>query len=333
MKKPLTSILLLVLLFSIIIPLYSFAQNGVNLKNNDKIYHRPNRSNRIFIPRFDSLFLSNKYNESIVYNQNIINDTHSSLYKTNLGIYRIATCYSKINNIDSAYYYLNKYMINSEDDRAILVDKNFDTLRFYVDRWNKVKRNIENGFVKNIGVVRDTNLAIQLFYLGIEDQKYRMILPILNQYDTTDQVKEDTNNFLMQRTCIDIIEKYGIPTISMVGSFASGQFFFILQHTELEVIEKYYPKVKKAWKKGDYDSIDYAMLTDRLLMYNGNDQIYGSQIMMRTDHKKYPNKYILYPVKDFKNVNKRRKEMGFTETVEEYVKRFPDGFIPEEYYK
>ena len=249
MKKQLTSIVLFILLFSIVIPLYSFSQNGENSKNYDKIYHRPNIGTRIFIPRFDSLFLSNKYKESIVYNQGIINDTHSSLYKTNLGIYRIAASYSKINNIDSAYYYLNKYMINSEDDRAILVDKNFDTLRFYVDIWNEVKRNIENGFVKDIGVVKDTNLAIQLFYLGIEDQKYRMILHYLNQYDTTDQIKEDTNNFSMQRTCIDIIEKYGIPTISMVGSFASDQFFFILQHTELEVIEKYYSKIKKLGKK------------------------------------------------------------------------------------
>ena len=136
----------------------------------------------------------------------------------------------------------------------------------------------------------------------------------------------------MQRTCIDIIEKYGLPTISMVGSFASDQFFFILQHTELEIIEKYYPKVKKAWEKGDYDSIDYAMLTDRLLMFKGNDQIYGTQIVMRTDHDKYPNKHILYPVKDFKNVNKRRKKMGFKETVEEYVKR-RNAIIPEEYYK
>ena len=324
---------LFILLAILLLNNLCFAQNILSKKTIDKIYHRSNRGTRIFIPRFDSLFLSNKYKESIVYNQNIINDTNSSLYKTNLGIYRIAACYSKINNIDSAYYYLNKYIINSEDDRAILVDKNFDTLRFYVDRWNEVKKNIENGFVKNIGVVKDTNLAIQLFYLGIEDQKYRMILHVLDQYDTTDQVKEDTNNFSMQRTCIDIIEKYGIPTISIVGNFASGQFFFILQHTELKVIEKYYPKVKKAWKKGDYDSIDYAMLTDRLLMYKGKDQIYGTQIMMRTDHKKYPNKYILYPVKDFKNVNKRRKEMGFKETVEEYVKRHSGAFIPKEYYE
>jgi len=54
---------------------------------------------------------------------------------------------------------------------------------------------------------------------------------------------------------------------------------------------------------------------------------------MRTDHKKYPNKYILYPVKDFKNVNKRRREMGFKETVEEYVKRHSGAFIPKEYYE
>ncbi len=40
MKNQLTSILLFVFLFSIIIPLYLFSQNGVKEKNNNKVYHK-----------------------------------------------------------------------------------------------------------------------------------------------------------------------------------------------------------------------------------------------------------------------------------------------------
>ena len=75
------------------------------------------------------------------------------------------------------------------------------------------------------------------------------------------------------------------------------------------------------------------MFTDRALMSRNKKQIYGTQIIKKSDDKKYPNQFYLYPVKDFKNVNKRRKEMGFKETVEEWIKRRPDAFIPKEYYK
>jgi hypothetical protein len=62
-------------------------------------------------------------------------------------------------------------------------------------------------------------------------------------------------------------------------------------------------------------------------------QIYGTQLYSNLwTMIWYPGKTILYPVKDFKNVNERRKLIGYKSTVEEYVNRFSDGIIPRRYY-
>jgi hypothetical protein len=132
-----------------------------------------------------------------------------------------------------------------------------------------------------------------------------------------------------------MIKTHGYPTISMVGRLASLNAFLILQHSDK--ITKYYHHVKKIYKKGEINSMDFAMLTDRCLMDKRRKQLYGTQLLKDTKltEKKYPNKFILWQVRNFKKVNERRKQMGFSETVEEYVASFKDEncIIPEKYYK
>ena len=57
-------------------------------------------------------------------------------------------------------------------------------------------------------------------------------------------------------------------------------------------------------------------------------------ILLRSNktEKYFPEKTVLYPIKDFQNVNKRRSLMGFKETVEEYAERL-GAIIPEEDYQ
>lgn len=319
------AIKILLFLLLLIINTTCFAQKNFNIPKCEKFYHKEPQAIQVY--NSDSLFLCGEYKKSKELNLNIINDTSSRQYYLSQGIYRLATCCSMLGEIDSAFYYLN----NSCDDRIIFVDKNFDTLRTYEKQWNDLKQKIEHGFIENIGVVKDTNLAIELFYLGILDQKYRVYLPALGQNSKKDGNKYLENEKYLGEKYKRIIKEKGLPTISMVGKFSSIQFFLPIQHSINK--SKYYKLVKKAWEKGDYDSISYAMLTDRVLMEDDEKQIYGTQFTKRSDDKKYPDKFVLWPVEDFKNVNKRRKEMGFPSTVEENAKRFPDSIIPEEYYK
>ena len=318
-----------IFLFLLIINTTCFAQQNSNIPKCEKLYHE--NPQEIVIYRSDSLFLCGEYENAKQFNLNNLNDTSLGQYYLYRSVYRLANSYSKLGEIDSAFYYLNILVNNSCDDRIIFVDKNFDTLRTYEKQWNDLKQKIEHGFIENIGIIKDTNLAIELFYLGILDQKYRVYLPSLGQYSKEDGKKYLENEEYLGEKYQKILKEKGLPTLSMVGKFSSIQFFLMIQHSMDK--SKYYKLVKKAWKKGDYDSVSYAMLTDRVLMEDDKKQIYGTQFTKRSDDKKYSDKFVLWPVEDFKNVNKRRKEMGFTSTVEEYAKRFPDSIIPEEYYK
>ncbi len=322
----------LCILISLYLYNYCHSQIREDIQIPVKIYH--NNEKRVMnIPFYDSLLLSGEYEKSIINNIKIVNDTTLKHFQVSYAIYMISIANILLGKIDSAYYYLDKFVNTSFDDRVIFVDRNLDTLKHYSDRWNSLVNKVEQKFVENIGVIKDTNLAIRLFYLGIEDQKYRTILSFLRQYTEEDNYKAVTSHYALQDSCMNIINQYGVPTISMVGQFASNKFFLLIQHSEPKTQDKYYKLVKKAWKKGDFDSISYAMLTDRVLMGKKKKQIYGTQLIKRSNDKKYPNQLYLYPVKDFKNLNKRRKKIGFTETIEDWIKRQPEAFIPKEYYE
>ena len=65
-------------------------------------------------------------------------------------------------------------------------------------------------------------------------------------------------------------DRYGFPTISMVGKHASTQAFLLLQHSPY--IRKYYKLIKRAYLNGEIDPVQYAMVTDRLLTEDGKPQ-------------------------------------------------------------
>ncbi len=66
-------------------------------------------------------------------------------------------------------------------------------------------------------------------------------------------------------------------------------------------------------------------MQDRLLMQEGKEQIYGTQgrgfATQGADGRPGPMQMFIWPIKDPKNVNRRRKEAGFTDTVEENARR------------
>lgn len=307
----------------------SYSQSSIKCAEI-KLYETPCK-NRIGIVQKDSLQKIGEYNASIQKNIENLNDT-ANLFKT---YYRLAVSYAKLEKPDSAFYYLHKYIDVSKDDRLIIVDKDFDVLRADSTKWEQIISKIENLYLQQLAPSVDKELALKLFYMGIEDQKYRVYLFALGQVPL-----DSTGSFriLASTKEIDelgeIIKKHGFPTISKVGILGASNAFLILQHSDK--IVKYYRKVKKVYKQGEMDPLDFALITDRYLLDTHRKQLYGTQLTRdRKSQKKYPGKYILCPVKDFENVNERRKAIGFQSTVEEFVASWQDDryIIPQEYYK
>jgi len=121
-----------------------------------------------------------------------------------------------------------------------------------------------------------------------------------------------------------IIAKYGYPGKTIVGEPENTAVFYVIQHSP-KLIPKYYPLIEKAGKSGELPFKYVAMMLDRKLSGEGKEQVYGTQVFMQTiknpqTGKKEPFEYVV-PIKDPKNVNKRRRKAGFDSTVEENALR------------
>jgi hypothetical protein len=179
------------------------------------------------------------------------------------------------------------------------------------------------------------NLKKQLDSIMVLDQEYRQMLSGLTSKEKVDSVgkiyniesSQVINHFAKIQTDIDssnlhfiedVIKKYGYPGKSIVGPETSETAWFILQHSNK--IGQYLPLIKQAGQKGELKKTHVAMMEDRYLMYQGKEQLYGTQGAYKT-LRDGTSQMIIYPIKDPKNVNKRRKKVGFDTSIEEYAKK------------
>ncbi|MFS4432095.1 DUF6624 domain-containing protein [Chryseobacterium sp. S90] len=120
----------------------------------------------------------------------------------------------------------------------------------------------------------------------------------------------------------NIIAQYGYPGKTLVGEPTNQAAWYVIQHSTK--IGKYLPLIKKAGKQKEIPFTWVAMMEDRYLMQEDKEQIYGTQgkgEMTKDKNGKQVFVNFVWPVKDLKNVNKRRKEAGFDSTIEENAKR------------
>ncbi len=99
----------------------------------------------------------------------------------------------------------------------------------------------------------------------------------------------------------------------------------VIQHAPLATITRYLPQVKQAAEKGELPLRLYAMMLDRQLMYEGHEQVYGSQgrgYTVKNPTTGQPGqKRFIWPIKDAAGVTQRRKKAGFEQTVQENAQR------------
>jgi hypothetical protein len=153
----------------------------------------------------------------------------------------------------------------------------------------------------------DTKKILENVYLN--DIKYRGVDYLLNwqKQDSLDKV----NLVIVSK----IIDSLGWLEKEMIGDTANEAIFLVIQHSNITIMEKYLPIMRKAVSENKANKQNLALLIDRVEMLHNRKQIYGSQLYEKDG------KYILYDVIEPAKLNERRKEMGLG-TIEEYLKRF-----------
>lgn len=169
------------------------------------------------------------------------------------------------------------------------------------------------------------------------DQRYRGMLfsPRLNRNPDSLAAalggsKEGLNNALMgQMIRTDatnlmrvqvILKQYGYPGKSLVGAPTNEAAWYVIQHAPA-LIPQYLPLMKAAAETGELPFRLYATMLDRQLMFENKEQLYGTQA--RQDNNK---KLFIWPIQNPAQVNQRRKQAGFKNTVEENAVRLGTSY-------
>jgi hypothetical protein len=148
----------------------------------------------------------------------------------------------------------------------------------------------------------DKPLMAELDTILKSDQEGRTINSIDGQVWNKKQTENDSINMIK---VAGILSRYGWPGEEIIGWSGSSAIWAVIQHSNLENQEKYLILMREAVKNGKARPAQLALLEDRILVGKGKEQIYGTQA--GTDSLGI---YKLYPIKDERNVNKRRFSAG-----------------------
>lgn len=174
-------------------------------------------------------------------------------------------------------------------------------------------------------------LKFELDNMYDRDQEIRRILvdsigfdsPEAGQY-IAKMMEIDSLNQIRVR---EILENYNWLPLSKIGEKASSALFAVVQHSNLEMMEKYYPQLRALAVEGEASLIAAAMMEDRILMYKGKKQIYGTQA---TSELREDGSTAIWPIENPEEVNSLRASVGFEQTVEENAKRLEAEYNPDE---
>jgi uncharacterized membrane protein YphA (DoxX/SURF4 family) len=190
-----------------------------------------------------------------------------------------------------------------------------------LERLPNATPNLNLDLQKELDAIYKTDQGIRQIFMS-QDPEEQKAIAIRNGIPVQDNFKDyfplskeiDSSNILAVEK---IIAKYGYPGKRLVGEPLNKAAYYVIQHSTK--IPKYLELIKSTAKEGELPMSLAAMMEDRLLMYEGKEQIYGTQ--GRTININQPNQQnIIWPIADFENINKRRSEAGFTDTVEENAK-------------
>jgi hypothetical protein len=140
-------------------------------------------------------------------------------------------------------------------------------------------------------------------------------------------IQTDSTNLTRVRA---LIEQYGYPGKTLVGTPTNEVAFQVLQASTR--LPQYLPLLEQVAQQGEVPFRLYALMLDRHLMREGRAQVYGTQgrgyaaVDPATGQVEW--KMFIWPVADPAHVNDRRKQAGFTQTVQENAARLGIVYQP-----
>lgn len=200
------------------------------------------------------------------------------------------------------FFGVSVFLMNAQQKVNVALKKELDEI-MKVDQGYRMLFDSEITSEKREKLLKDLNIDKEEF----EKKSWQLVA----EHDSLNMQKIE-----------NIIAQYRYPGKALVGEPTNQAAWYVIQHSTK--IGKYLPLIKQAGKKKEIPFTWVAMMEDRYLMNESKEQIYGTQgkgEMTKDKDGKQVFINFVWPVKDLKNVNKRRKKAGFDSTIEENAQR------------
>jgi len=236
-------------------------------------------------------------------------------------LYNGACAAALVGDTETAFQRLFARLEKQQDWYTDNIQNDEDLISLHTDeRWSALtdsmmvrKRRIEANF--------DKPLRRKLLMIEKTDQEVRMIYLSAHNSIPHDSIAEAEALKEMQRVdkinqeqICKILDSRGLVGKDKVGN-AVGVFWTVIQHADVETQKKYLPLFIEGAQRGDITQEGVAMMEDRINMFEGKPQRYGSQIV--EDEQGKP---MLYQLLDASKVDEWRQEMGM-EPLDDYLKK------------
>ena len=119
----------------------------------------------------------------------------------------------------------------------------------------------------------------------------------------------------------EVIQQQGWPAKSLIGEDGAQAAFLIVQHSPAPQFQKKCLELlQQAVDQNEADMINLVYLTDRIRVFEGKPQVYGTQGQTNADGTIVP-----FPIEDEEHVDERRKAIGL-EPIAEYFKSMNESY-------
>ena len=171
------------------------------------------------------------------------------------------------------------------------------------ERWEKSAKDsgIDLELMAEFNEIQRTDQEQRGYMREVQD-KYGWDSPQMDSLWNIQTATDETNLARIE----EVIEEYGYPGKSLVGANNMGTAFLVIQHSNQETQEKYLPLLKQAADDGEERWSSVALLIDRILLGQGNNQVYGSQI--NTDQE--TGEYFFGPIENPFQIDSIRNTVG-----------------------
>ena len=176
-------------------------------------------------------------------------------------------------------------------------------------RKHRIEANFDKPLRRRLQMIMKTDQEVRIAFLAAHNRQPHDSIAEAEALQEMQRVDK-----INQEQICKILDSRGLVGRDKVGN-AVGTFWAVIQHSDVNTQKKYLPLFHEAAKKGDISKEGVAMMEDRINMFEGKPQRYGSQI--EEDERGNPR---LYQLLDESKVDEWRSEMGM-EPLKDYLRK------------